>query len=74
MLMEESHFDGVIVGHSVEPETRRVIIPAVRDLHPKIPIVFVYLVAESALADASVDVTAGPRLLMRELQKRVRLG
>ncbi len=73
-LMAQQSFDAVIIGHSVEPEIRRVLIPAVRRLRPEIPIVFVYAapeIHEERLADFSIDITAGPTSLLRALEERL---
>ncbi len=34
LLLSQERFDAVVVGHSVEPEIRRILIPAVRNLRP----------------------------------------
>ncbi len=67
-------FDAVVVGHSVEPETREHLIRRLRDLKPGAPIIFVYKdqKVEEPLADVSVDVTDGPVPLVTALDKRLR--
>ncbi len=74
LLASQQDFDAVVVGHSVEGETRKSLIRRLRDLRPYTPIVFVYAEPEKMeepLADASVDVTTGPTPLVNELDKRL---
>ncbi len=74
-LVAQQPFDAVVVGHSVEHEKRENLIHTLRDLHPYMPIIFVYMEPETVqepLADASVDVTDGPTPLVSELNKRLR--
>jgi DNA-binding response OmpR family regulator len=75
LLLSQERFDAVVVGHSVEPEIRRILIRAVRNLRPNIPIVFVFRAPESAeepLADLSIDLTDGPMPLVSALDDRLR--
>ncbi len=75
LLLSEGSFDVVVIGHSVEHETREGLIRTLRALLPYAPIIFVYTEPESIeepLADVSVDVTAGPAPLVAELDKRLR--
>ena len=75
LLASQQPFDAVVIGHSVEHETREGLIRALRNLRPHTPIVFVYRDperVEEPLADVSVDVTAGPTPLVRALDNRLR--
>ncbi len=75
VLVSQQAFDAVVVGHSVEHETRHGLIRRLRDLRPQTPIVFVYTEPENVeepLADVSVDVTKGPTPLVTELDRRLR--
>lgn len=75
LLLSREPFDAVVIGHSVEPATRELLILALRNLRPHIPIVFVYAnpeMVEEPLADVSVDVTAGSTPLVTALDKRLR--
>lgn len=77
LMLQQEHFDAVVIGDSVEPETRKVVIPALRNVRPDVPILFVYAEPESiveSLADVSVDVTVGPMPLVTTLDKRLRRG
>lgn len=74
LLLTQQRFDAVILGHSIEPEKRRMIIEQVRANAPEAVIVFVYVSSESIeepLADFSVDVTSGPEPLIRALEERL---
>ncbi len=74
LLVSQAPVDAVVLGHSVEPEDRKKIIPAIRKACD-CPIIFVYLSPESGvepLADVCVDVTNGSEALLRALQNRLR--
>ncbi len=73
LLVAKENFDGVVIGHSVEPEIRRALIPAIRNLQPHVPILFVYAPPDTGepLAEVSVDITFGPMPLIEALQQRV---
>jgi len=76
-MSQQEHFDAVVIGGSVEPETCKAVIPALRNIRPEVPILFVYTEPESiaeSLADVSVDVTAGPMPLVTALDNRLRTG
>jgi hypothetical protein len=75
LLFSQQSFDAVVIGHSVEPEIRKVLIAGIRDRRATIPIVFVYTTpdtGEEPLADLSIDITAGPMSLVRALDSRLR--
>jgi DNA-binding response OmpR family regulator len=75
LLAAQQPFDAVVIGHSVEHETREGLIRALRNLRPHTPVVFVYRDPESVeepLADVSVDVTADTTPLLRALDQRLR--
>jgi DNA-binding NtrC family response regulator len=73
ILFSQETFDAVIIGDSVEHETRQSLIAAIRDQRPYTPIVFAHAgdtdTREEPLADASVDVTADPMPLVVALTK-----
>ena len=62
ILFSQETFDAVIIGDSVEHETRQSLITAIRDRRPDMPIVFAHAgdtdTREEPLADVSIDVTA----------------
>jgi DNA-binding NtrC family response regulator len=69
-LLTESDFQAVIIGHSVAPEQRKQTIPALRNVNPNIPIIFVYATPElgvEPLADICVDVSHDPDKLVKVL-------
>lgn len=71
LLVKQQAVDAVVIGHSVNTEDRRKIIPAIRRAC-ECPIVFVYVRSESPeepLADLCVDVTNGTEPLLRALQE-----
>ncbi len=71
LLVRQQLVDAVVIGHSVEAEERKRIIPAIRQACD-CPIVFVYIRSESpkeALADVCVDVTDGNAALVRALEE-----
>jgi hypothetical protein len=73
-LALQQKVDAVVIGHSVEPESRAIIIEAVRRLCPGCVIVFVYAKPETTgepLADVSLNVTNGPEPLIHDLQERL---
>jgi len=75
LLFSQQTFDAIIIGHSVERETRRVLIAGIRNRRATIPIVFVFTApdtGEEPLADLSIDITAGPMPLVRALDSRLR--
>jgi DNA-binding response OmpR family regulator len=75
VMLQQEHFDAVVIGDSVEPEIRKVMIPTLRNVRPDVPILFVHAESQStveSLADVSVDVTAGPTPLVRALDNRLR--
>jgi CheY-like chemotaxis protein len=74
VLASQQSFDAVVVGHSVEHETRETLIRSLRDLRPDFPILFAYTEPETPepLADVSVDVTHGPTPLVTALDRRLR--
>jgi len=67
----QSHFDAVIIGHSVEAELRKQLIEGLRRLSPNVCIIFVYLGKRETepLADESVDITIGPVPLLIALER-----
>lgn len=75
LLASQQPFDAVVVGHSVERETRKSLITTLRNLRPFMPIVFVYTEperVEEPLADVSVDVTNGSVPLVSALDEWLR--
>jgi hypothetical protein len=74
LLFAEGNFQAVIIGHSVIPDVRKRIIPSLRKTNSAVPIIFVFSSPESGsepLADLSVDVSAGPSLLLFVLNARL---
>lgn len=71
-----SHFDAVIIGHSVEADLRKSLIEGLRRLKASVCIVFVYLGEKQTepLADESVDITSGPIPLLRALERLLNRG
>ena len=70
-LVARSHFDAIVIGHSLPAETRSAIIRAVRKIAPNTPVIFVYIApsdAQEPLADYSVEVT-DPLNLIRALEE-----
>ena len=75
LLLCQEPFDAVIIGHSVEPDERQVLISVVRNYRPELPIIFAYKGDEAEaepVADASVDIGPGPAALLLALEKRLR--
>ncbi len=73
-LAFEQKVDAVIIGHSVDPQTRSILIQSIRQLCPKCVIAFVYVAPEEQtepLADLSLDVTHGNEPLVRALEERL---
>lgn len=74
LLAGERAVDAAIIGHSIDPEERKVIIPEIRRHCPSCLIVFVYVAPDKAtepLADISLDVTYGPESLIAVLQEKL---
>jgi len=74
LLASQEAVDAVVIGHSIEPATRREIIADLRRLRPSCLICFVYTVPDGGkepLADVSLDVTNGPEPLIAFLQERL---
>jgi DNA-binding NarL/FixJ family response regulator len=74
LLARQQKVDAVIIGHSVEPESRAELIGAIRRLCPKCLIFFVFVApdhGEEPLADVSLDVTRGTEPLIRAIQARL---
>jgi len=68
-LLARSHFDAVVIGHSLPPEVRAGIIRAARKIAPTVPVIFVYVEpadGKEPLADVSVEVS-DPVNLIRAL-------
>ncbi len=74
LLASQQTFDAVVIGHSVEQETREALIRSLRELRPDFPILFAYTepAMPEPLADVSVDVAHGPMPLLTALNKRLR--
>jgi len=73
-LALEQNVDAVIIGHSVEPRNRAILIKAIRKLCPQCVILFVFARPDTEgepLADVSLDVTHGPDSLIRALRERL---
>jgi DNA-binding NtrC family response regulator len=64
-----SRFEAVIIGHSVEAELRSSLIEHLRELQPKVPIVFAYMAGtnEEPLADVTIDTEEDPIAIIRLL-------
>jgi hypothetical protein len=76
LIAGEREPDAAIIGHSVEPEKRKTIIPEIRRHCPDCLIVFVYVAPETAmepLADVSLDVTDSAEPLIKALQEKLEL-
>jgi hypothetical protein len=74
LLFDQQTFDAEVIGHSVKPEIRRVVIAGIRSRRPRVLIVFVYAApdrGEEPLADVSVDITASPIPLVAALDDRL---
>jgi hypothetical protein len=74
LLAAQEQVDAVIIGHSIDPFVRKSIIRDLRRICPGCMICFVYAAPEikgESLADASLDVTKGPEVLIRLLQERL---
>jgi predicted phosphodiesterase len=74
LLTSQEDVDAVVIGHSVDPETRKNIIRDLRRLCPGSLICFVYEEPDTAgepLADVSLNVTKGPEPLILFLQARL---
>ncbi len=70
-LLAQGDFNAVIIGHSIAPEQRKEIIPALRKANPAIPIIFVYSSPEPGdepLADLCVDVADDPAELVKAIK------
>lgn len=73
LIMAQQHIDVVVIGHSVEPQTRTELIRRIRQARPHMPIYFVYAAPQTTgepLADVSIDVTQGPQTLIAAMQER----
>ncbi len=71
-LLEQSGCEIAIIGHSVDPEQRKEIIPALRKVNPTIKMIFVYAspeTGEEPLADLCVDVADDTAELVKVLDK-----
>lgn len=76
LLLAQSHFQAVIIGHSISSEQRKQIIPALRKVSPPIPIVFVYASPDPGaepLADMCVDIADDPAELVKVLDNNLGL-
>jgi|SRR5581483_8190293 len=74
LLFSQEDFDAVILGHSIDSNTRRELIDHFRAWKPSICILFAYTGNTEAepLADVSVDISAGPMSLLVALEKLLR--
>lgn len=73
LIIAQQHIDAVVIGHSVEPQTRTELIRRIREAQPRMPIYFVYAAPQTTgepLADVSIDVTKGPQALIAAMQER----
>ena len=69
-LATQQHVDAVVIGHSVEPPARAVLIEAMRRVCPECPIILVFAYPHTTgepLADISLDVTHGTGPLIEVL-------
>jgi len=74
LLASQETVDAVVIGHSVDSATRKMLIKELRRLCPGCLICFVYAAPESEgepLADVSLDVTKGPEPLIVFLEDRL---
>ncbi|HUI84580.1 MAG TPA: hypothetical protein VL240_10165 [Candidatus Binatia bacterium] len=74
MLAATEDVDAVVIGHSVDPDTRTEIITGLRSTCPGCVICFVYAAPETKgepLADVSLDVSKGPEPLVAYLKDRL---
>lgn len=74
LLASREQVDAVVIGHSVDSETRKRIIAELRRLCPACLICFVYELPDEGkepLADVSLDVTKGPDALVNFLEERL---
>lgn len=72
-LLARGGFFAVVIGHSIHPDLRRMIINELRGIDQKVPIVYVYAPpgdAEEPLADLSVDVS-DPVNLVKALEENL---
>lgn len=73
-MLAQGDFQAVIIGHSVSPEQRKQIIPALRKVRSEIPIIFVYASPQPGhepLADLCVDVADDPAELVKVLDNYI---
>jgi hypothetical protein len=73
-LALQKNVDAVIIGHSIEPANRAVLMKTFRRICPACLVVFVYTYPQSQgdpHADLSVDVTKGSHPLIDALQARL---
>ena len=74
LLASHEAVDAVVIGHSVDSNTRKSAIAELRRLCPGCLICFVYVLPDEGvepLADISLDVTNGPEPLIRFLEERL---
>ncbi len=74
VLAAQEEVDAVIIGHSVDPDTRKGLIADLRRVCPGCLICFVYVAPETEgepSADISLDVTNGPEPLVAYLQPQL---
>ena len=73
-LAASEDVDAVVIGHSVDADTRKAIIADLRRVCPGCLICFVYAAPETKgepLADVSLDVSQGPEPLVAYLKDRL---
>ncbi len=73
-LAVQQNVDAVVIGHSVAPAQRTVLLQAIRGVSPDCLVVFAYTHPDGSdepMADVAVDVTAGPEPLVKELRSRL---
>ncbi len=74
MLASHEDVDAVVIGHSVDADTRKTLITELRRVRPGCLICFVYEKPDEGtepLSDVSLDVTKGPEPLITFLQDRL---
>ena len=73
-LFAAENFDAVLIGDSVPARTRARIIKELRSIRKHTPILYVYADAKhrrEPAADASVDVTGDPEVLLKALEAHI---
>src|SRR5581483_11993767 len=69
----QAEFDAVIIGYSIEPQLRKLLIEQFRQLRPRVPILFAYArgTEPEPLADITIETEEDPIAAVRALFARV---